>query len=343
MQSRAIRVLIEIGNAKEGLPKAEKILVVTDPLTITIEKLNWLRADIIYVSKNPTSDLIKPWAKAFFDFSHDCGQIYLVNRNIEFEKEIIAIGFKLIDDGHLYEKIIPQEPEEFGVNYLDRWGGIDFMKNWRQAGELILCHTPSNRTKENLNVLDIGCLNGYIMEALRRHGVKHIYGIDISSYLAITSCVDNYHWAAITIKNFVDNNYLDKYFDMTIALEVLEHISPSDTRHFINELRRITSDAGVILISTSEDWLIDRTHTNCRLRYDWYFQFSRAGLIPQRDQTIFPGFNNFVLKKERNRFTIVFWKMWFLFLYMLNLPSIIIHKNAKKYNIVDRVKTKREG
>jgi len=200
----------------------------------------------------------------------------------------------------LYTKGEGYTPKEYGKSYIERWGDTDFMQNWRLMNENILDHIPRSFSKKTSRVLDVGCLNAYMMESLRRGGIKNIYGTDISYEIAINRIVEPYHLPAITVCDFINNTYPDKFADLTICMEVLEHLPPKSTDQFIQELGRVTSDRGVLLISTSEDWDVDPTHTNCRKRDEWYRLFSNHNMVPYGDQMIFSGFNSFVFKKVKN-------------------------------------------
>jgi FkbM family methyltransferase len=234
------------------------------------------------------------------ELTHEAGAAFVADANSATDAALQEAGFEHTKPAGLWRKVSQASPEEYGEDYINRWGDTNFLANAEMAAREILAHLPSTFTKDTVRVLDVGCLNSYIMESLYREGVKHVYGTDISYALAITHNLNNYHLPAITIGDFSQNNYANGVSDMTICMEVLEHIPPTLTETFIAELARITSDDGVLLISTSEDPEADPTHINCRKRPEWYYFFSRYGLVPVGKQEIFPGFNSFVLRKAKN-------------------------------------------
>jgi 2-polyprenyl-3-methyl-5-hydroxy-6-metoxy-1,4-benzoquinol methylase len=286
--------------------QAERLIRVKEPSQLSPALFAPLRADLVAVTKGTqvTRDLLKKIEKV----THEAGCVYFESLTKQAERDLTALNFKETAVRGLFRKQAGNTPDEYGVPYIKRWGDLDFTKNWRLESQQILAHMPSGMSKKSLRVLDVGCLNGYIMEALHRAGVKQVFGTDISYEIAINRCVNPYHLPAITVGDFANNRYPGGFSDMTICMEVLEHIPPEATNRFIAELARVTSPHGVILISTSEDWEVDETHSNCRNRAEWYYQFSRHGLIPSGSQEIFPGFNSFVLTQTSNPITRTTWQ-----------------------------------
>ncbi len=320
---RKLRLEIIIGESSDllNLP-AEKVIRAKDPKDITSDKLSYLRADLIVLCKYRAKIVKEKIAEIIDKYSHDKGCVYFVSKDKKLEELILKENFEKTNIQHLYKKKSIYTPKEYDISYLKRYRDTDFLKIWKLAGEQILVHMPSVFNKSSIRILDIGCLNGFIMETLKMHGVKNVYGNDISYEIAINHCIDEYHLPAITVGDFCENHYPDKFSDLTIAMEILEHIPPEKTDKFINELKRITADNGRILISTSEDMTIDPTHVNCRKRSEWYYEFSKHGLVPTGKQLIFPGFNSFVLKKAANKWETFIWKILFGLIRTLSLSKI---------------------
>lgn len=315
---RKLRLVIFLGNDKVHFPiSADFINSFHKPEDLDSSKLAYLRADLIILDKFQTKFNKDDLLMILEDYTHEAGAIYFLKENRELEKLIINNNFTRTTIPHLFIKKRKSTPKEYDIEYLKRWGDTDFLKNWKLAGEQILTHIPSGLSKSSVRVLDIGCLNGYIMETLRMNGVKNVYGCDISYELAVNNCINKYHLPAITIGDFCENHYPDQFSDLTIAMEILEHILPEKTDKFIYELKRVTTDNGRILISTSEDMKIDPTHINCRKRSEWYYVFARHGLIPQFRQTIFPGFNNFIFHKTKRQWKKSIWRNISKLIYIL--------------------------
>jgi FkbM family methyltransferase len=259
-----------------------------------LAKTNYLRADLLVIERLPKVDIAI--LNQLVGMIHEAGSLLILSGSID-PTLLKKTGLKSTKVPGLFTKGEGYTPKEYGVSYIERWGDTDFMKNWKLMADLILAHMPRSFTRETVRVFDVGCLNAYMMESLRRVGVKHIYGTDISYEIGINRIVDPYHLPAVTIEDFNDNSYPDHFGDIVICMEVLEHLPPETTDKFIEELKRVTSDNGVILISTSEDPTVDPTHTNCRPRAEWFKIFAKHNLVPVGEQIVFPGFNSFVIKK----------------------------------------------
>jgi len=252
-----------------------------------------LRADLVVVGKTGLNE--RSLSKQLVQLTHEAGCVWLEAPNDKLTNELEKTGFNIIGQ-QLFQKKSGTTPEEYGKSYIARWGDTDWLQNARLAAAQILEHAPQKFNKKTSKILDVGCLNGYIMESLCREGLKEIYGNDISYFLAVEKQINPWFLPAITVCDFTHNDYPSRVFDMTICMEVLEHLPPELTHKFIAELARVTSEKGALLISTSEDWAADETHINCRNRAEWYWEFAKVGLVPQGQQIIFPGFNSFVLR-----------------------------------------------
>ena len=305
------RIVVWIGpNAEHGI-EAERLLNFSTTAEFDVAQIHPYRADLIAIADDSAQT-----STEFLDqltcSVHDEGMIWISSMLVEkFRSELERRGFKPFKISGLFKRAPKVSPAEYDANYLARWGNTDFMRNWKLASELILGHAPKLTAHCDLRILDVGSFNGYIMESLRRAGVREIFGVEISYDLAVRSAVNRYHLPATYVCDFLENKLPAGYFDITIAMEILEHIPAAVTKSFVAELKRVTSNQGVILISASEDWEVDPTHINCRGRDDWYLQFSKAGLLPSGSQTIFPGFNSFVLRKSNSPVLTFFYRIYF--------------------------------
>lgn len=85
--------------------------------------------------------------------------------------------------------------------------------------------------------LDVGCAKGYLVEALRERGVE-AFGCDVSRF-----AVENAAPGALGYVRLGDLGrglpYVDGEFDLVTALEVLEHLEPSEVPGALSELRRV--------------------------------------------------------------------------------------------------------
>ncbi|MBS7622845.1 methyltransferase domain-containing protein [Candidatus Bathyarchaeota archaeon] len=115
--------------------------------------------------------------------------------------------------------------------------------DWKRL-ELIL-----SQISRNMTILDLGCGNGWLVEALRRMGFN-IIGIDPN--LPPLECYPSY----LLKRNAYETGFPDDSFDCIVLLETIEHLEP---RVYV-EIRRIIRDRGKLIITTHKkrwNWLIE--------------------------------------------------------------------------------------
>ena len=117
---------------------------------------------------------------------------------------------------------------------------------------LHLIHTAAYaqaaRLVENYRVLDLGCNTGYGTDLLFR-STKKVVGVDVSGK-AIESAKKQYGYLGIEFQK-IDGKTLpfdDEVFDVVVCFQVIEHIV--NYRTFIDEIKRIMTSEGVILLTT---------------------------------------------------------------------------------------------
>lgn len=278
-----------------AVPEAELVLALDPRRGLDAAESRHLLADLAVVGRDALPSEAEAEAAALACALHHRGGIRLQVPVPRLSQALGALGFSAGPDGDL-ARPLPPSPPGYGEEYIARWGEVDFLKNWKAASAQILKRLPGSVDPAKAVILDVGCLNGYIMESLRRAGVGQVLGCDFSPAVAFQAAVDSWHWPAMRIFDFCHNDYPDALADMVICMEVLEHVPASDTGAFLAQLKRVLKPGGVLVASISDDWLVDETHVNCRARHSWYGAFARAGLLPWGRQLIFPGFNNFVLR-----------------------------------------------
>ncbi len=116
-------------------------------------------------------------------------------------------------------------------------------------------------------ILDFGCAVGFLLDGLKNCGYENIYGFDISDWaISITS---NKH------QTLSYNECNGEKFDITFALDVLEHMTDYEIDDFFNKIHTkilifripVSNNGGknyVLDISNS-----DITHINCKEKNDW--------------------------------------------------------------------------
>jgi SAM-dependent methyltransferase len=104
-------------------------------------------------------------------------------------------------------------------------------------------------------VLDIGCGDGIVSNALVERGIRTV-GIDISK-IALQ------HFRGTGIIGSINAlPFPNSYFDLVLCAEVLEHLPPEIYRNALNETERITKR--YILITTPNEEYLPASYVKCQ-------------------------------------------------------------------------------
>jgi hypothetical protein len=124
-------------------------------------------------------------------------------------------------------------------------------------------------------VLDAGCAMGFLVEKLREQGVE-AFGIDISSY-----AIENVHpdIAEYCQVGSITRPFSQRY-DLIVSIEVVEHMSPEDSKEAIRNLCQHTDD--ILFSSTPFDYK-EATHYNVQPPEVWAQLFARQGFYRDVD------------------------------------------------------------
>ena len=123
------------------------------------------------------------------------------------------------------------------------------------------------KNKNNLNILDIGCGTGIIMQKLSKYG--KVYGIDVSDD-ALKFCkarnLKNIKKASVMKIPFKNNS-----FDLVGCFDVLYHKGINDDLKAIKEIYRVLKKSGRLLVTDSAMICLWSKHdiaTHARQRYN---------------------------------------------------------------------------
>ncbi len=123
-------------------------------------------------------------------------------------------------------------------------GRPDLMDNSRIK---VMLNIINNLDIKRKKILDIGCFDGTLLSLVNNRN-NQFYGIDANDY-----AVRQARKKGIRVKQFFFDDvtkipFADKFFDLVIAGEIIEHIY--DTDFFLEELIRMLKPDGYLLIST---------------------------------------------------------------------------------------------
>lgn len=148
--------------------------------------------------------------------------------------------------------------------------------------------------------LDVGCAKGFYVLALRRLGIQAV-GIDWSSYALRTAPEEIRKY--LTMADIAEIPFGDGTFDVTLCLDVLEHISGERLETVLNEVGRVTRRYLVIVTPTGDHPTEDDrdpSHTTIMPRKWWIDQFAQRGFKPiELDLTpVFERNNSLAFERE---------------------------------------------
>lgn len=95
-------------------------------------------------------------------------------------------------------------------------------------------------------VLDVACGTGYGAPILRESGARRVVSADLS-HDALRFGLGRYDLGAVQA-NAVGLPFRSRVFDAVVSLETVEHVS--DAIGFLEEVRRVLRDGGLLLLST---------------------------------------------------------------------------------------------
>ena len=158
--------------------------------------------------------------------------------------------------------------------------------HWNELGQLFIAAArllTNGLFPEATRFLDFGCAAGFLVRALREHGVE-AWGVDHSPY-----CLEH---AEAEAKPYMVASLEDlprgSTFDVVTAFETLEHLTPAQIAEVLANLRQVTRQALFATMPVTDNiqprWareLADKdpTHVSLYPRSWWLDQFKTAGFI----------------------------------------------------------------
>jgi 2-polyprenyl-3-methyl-5-hydroxy-6-metoxy-1,4-benzoquinol methylase len=160
------------------------------------------------------------------------------------------------------------------IKHANAWYGFVMKSYYRYVADQCMIK-PMNIPPKS-RVLDIGCGVGLLVEQFTQLGYDTA-GVDVhSAAIELSVCPERCFLATTTAQL----NFPDRYFDLIVSREVLEHIPISDIDECIKEWNRIGNGKMVHFIAVTErgySAMQDPTHVNIQTEAWWAEKFRSHG------------------------------------------------------------------
>ncbi len=158
----------------------------------------------------------------------------------------------------------------------------DFFKNMQKCKYWQVC--IGEKLKNILNIdsaIDFGCGNGYYLQGLMESGCSTICGFEYGYELALPYYDEN-------VKPFVSKQNIGEKidcgkYDLTISIEVAEHLEPQYTETYFGNL--CNSSSQYIFFSSSDSTCKGTGHINCHPKSFWIEKFEKRQFVLNIDMT----------------------------------------------------------
>lgn len=155
--------------------------------------------------------------------------------------------------------------------YYELYSGMAYEKGngWEEHFDKVAEHIVKEINPKT--VLDVGCAEGFLVQALRKRGVE-AYGIDISEYAIADAPDDVREYCKVASVT----EPLKKNYDLIVSIEVLEHLSSDDLPMAMKNICEHSND--ILFSSTSFDY-DDETYINVKPIEKWVEFFFYQGFM----------------------------------------------------------------
>ncbi len=162
-------------------------------------------------------------------------------------------------------------------------------------------------------VLDVGCGDGFLGSRVKKKG-GYVYGIDISKK-AILIAKKQLTEAKVVDLNEERLPFRNKYFDLVISTEVIEHLF--DPSNFLKEINRVLKKNGELIITTpnilywgnrlnflvgkflyTKEGVFDESHVHFFTYQTLINELNKSGFRVTDSKHVYPGANPFVRLKN---------------------------------------------
>ena len=153
---------------------------------------------------------------------------------------------------------------EKNINTKEYWDGFDndaFMEvDRKRGGNICRFSHILELLAPNVDILDVGCLNGNFYDFIKEknRNIKSFIGIDLSDKL-IERAKKRFPEQEWQVADCHTLPFEDNSFDVVTALEIMEHIE--EPKKMLSEMMRVTRQNGSVIITTpNNNFVKDAAH-----------------------------------------------------------------------------------
>jgi hypothetical protein len=236
--------------------------------------------------------------------------------------------------------------EIYGEDCYLQYNGGDYLHNQKFFNASLNAAKEIRKIFHPKTVLDVGCACGYLVKALRQHGIE-AYGVDASEFAIskVDDSIQKYCTNMILPENKLPGAF-PKKFDLVTSVEVLEHIPAEQTAESIKVLCSLSD---TVIFSSSPDEENEQSHINvhpiaywaeCFGENDFYPDFTIGGDFISPQAVVFRK-GEFNRQKFYPALDVIYRaKQDFLKLQVLCLERLdIISKQKKQLEILENKQT----
>jgi len=139
------------------------------------------------------------------------------------------------------------------------WGLNPYCPYYETSGKQLAFILQQHGLRKHHRILDIGCGTGRLAHALVN---KKYHGVDVNVHF-IKYCQKNLNgkYTTIDVQNLEYNpagqqsaldyrfDFDDESFDFIAAVQVLNHLRPAETYHYLDEMARMLAPKGTLLLT----------------------------------------------------------------------------------------------
>jgi SAM-dependent methyltransferase len=161
------------------------------------------------------------------------------------------------DDMDAADRFWAREMSAFLISGKDKYG--DFIPGRFLTYRSIADKIESYKDAKGSDIAELGCGSGICLTLLAEDGAN-VYGIDQSmgavayfEYLSKDHFAIKEKFVHAQQGDFFETNYADGQFDAVFNVGVFEHMRPENQARLLKEMKRITKDDGIIMVSVPNE------------------------------------------------------------------------------------------